>query len=64
LIFKEKTISGSGHPVGDTLGYVWNDAKNLYVKVDFTPDNTMDGGKDYTAIHIRQQDSVKTFKTA
>ncbi|MCK5808652.1 right-handed parallel beta-helix repeat-containing protein [bacterium] len=60
-LFSEKTVPGSGHPVGNTIGYVWNDAKNLYVKVDFTPDNTMDGGKDYTSVHIRQNSSVKTF---
>ncbi|HPS31451.1 MAG TPA: right-handed parallel beta-helix repeat-containing protein [bacterium] len=62
VLFNEYTVPGSGHPEGNTVTYVWNDDRYLNVKIDFTPDNTMDGGKDYTAIHIRQGDSVKTFR--
>ena len=32
--------TGSGHPAGYTYGWVSNDRRNLYVTIDFTPDNT------------------------
>jgi len=46
--FEEYSWTGTGHPSGYTYGWVRNDDKNLYVAIDFTPDNTMDGDKDYT----------------
>ncbi|HTG00113.1 MAG TPA: hypothetical protein VK654_05955, partial [Nitrospirota bacterium] len=48
--FKEYSQTGSGHPSGFTYGWVRNDEHNLYVKIDFTPDNTMDGDKDYAKV--------------
>jgi hypothetical protein len=52
-IFKEYSLTGSGHPSGYTYGWVGNDDRNLYVKIDFTPDNTMDGDKDYAKVYVK-----------
>ena len=63
-IFKEYSVSGSGHPSGYTYGRVSNDRENLYVTIDFTPDNTMDGDKDYAAVYVKTGDSIKEFKVS
>jgi hypothetical protein len=60
--FKEYSLSGSGHPSGYTYGWVSNDNKNLYVRIDFTPDNTMDGQKDYAKVYVKTRSSVREFK--
>ena len=62
--FKEYSVPGSGHPSGFTYGWVWNDGRNLYVKIDFTPDNTMDGDKDYAKVYVRTEGQVKEFKVS
>jgi hypothetical protein len=62
LIFKEYSKTGSGHPSGFTYGWVNNDDENLYVKIDFTPDNTMDGNKDYAKVYAKTDDGIKEFK--
>ncbi len=60
--FKEYSITGSGHPSGFTYGWVRNDNENLYVTIDFTPDNTMDGNKDYAKVYVKTAAGVKEFK--
>jgi hypothetical protein len=62
--FKEYSLSGSGHPSGYTYGWVSNDEKNLYVRIDFTPDDTMDGDKDYAKVYIKTAVGVKEFKVS
>jgi hypothetical protein len=62
--FKEYSRTGSGHPSGNTYGWVRNDEKNLYVKIDFTPDNTMDGGKDYAKVYVNTPKGLKEFKVS
>ena len=62
--FKEYSLSGSGHPSGYTYGWVSNDDKNLYVRIDFTPDNTMDGPKDYAKIYVKTTSRVREFKVS
>lgn len=62
--FKDYTIPDSGHPSGDTYGWVWNDDNNLYVNIDFTPDNTMDDDKDYAKVYILTDSGVKEFKVS
>jgi hypothetical protein len=59
--FKEYCSTGSGHPSGFTYGWVRNDDENLYVKIDFTPDNTMDGDKDYARLYVKTDQGLKTF---
>ncbi len=63
-IFKEYSLTGSGHPSGHTYGWVRNDDKNLYVKIDFTPDNTMDGHKDYAKVYVKTKSGVEEFKVS
>jgi len=60
--FKKYTAPASGHPEGYTYGWVWNDDKNLYVAIDFTPDNTMDGDADYTKVYVNTPSGVKEYK--
>ena len=64
LIFKEYSRTGTGHPAGYTYGWVSNDRENLYVKIDFTPDNTMDGDKDYAKMYVKTERGVKEFKVS
>lgn len=60
--FKEFSPSGTGHPSNYTYGWVWNDDRNLFVTIDFTGDNTMDGNKDYTKVFVKTDKGIKEFK--
>ncbi len=62
--FKVFAPTGSGHPSGITYGWVSNDEKNLYVTLDFTPDNTYDGDKDYAKVYVSTGREVKEFKVS
>ena len=62
--FKEYCRAGTGHPHAYTYGWVWNDKENLYVKIDFTGDNTMDGDEDYAKVFVNGQQKVKEFKVS
>ncbi len=59
--FKEWSKTGSGHPSNFTYGYVNNDEENLYVKIDFTPANTRDTGKDYAKVYVKTKQGLKEF---
>lgn len=63
-LFKEYVTPGSGHPAGFTYGWVRNDAQNLYVGMDFTPDNTMDGAKDYAKVYVKTDKGLRMFKVS
>ncbi len=62
--FSENPTVGSGHPQAPTTGWVMNDDEYLYVAIDFAADNTMDGGKDYTAVHVKGAEGMKTFRVS
>lgn len=62
--FEALSPTGSGHPTGYTYGWVSNDRRNLYVTIDFTPDNTYDGGKDYAKVYARGNGRVREFKVS
>ncbi len=62
--FNQYMRTSSGHPSGFTYGWVANDEDNLYVLIDFTPDNTMDGDKDYSAVYVNTEKGVKEFKVS
>ena len=62
--FKEFPRTGSGHPSDYTYGWVRNDEKNLYVALDFVPDNTMDGDKDYAKVYVKTLSGVREFKAS
>lgn len=55
---------GSGHPQRNVMTWVRDDGKNLYVAVDFLPDNTFDGEVDYAALYIDTPDGVKRFRSS
>lgn len=60
--FKVFVKTGSGHPSDYTYGWISNDKKNLYVIIDFVPDNTLDEGEeDYAKVHINTPKGVKSF---
>ena len=61
---QEYQVPGSGHPAGDTYFWVMNDDENLYVVMDFTPDNTYDGDKDYAKVYINTDEGIKEFKVS
>ncbi|MBS3951798.1 MAG: hypothetical protein KGZ88_02490 [Methylomicrobium sp.] len=63
-LFQEYSLAGSGHPSGYTYGWVRHDNENIYVKIDFTPDNTMDGNKDYAAVYVKTDRGIKEFKVS
>jgi hypothetical protein len=63
-IFREYSLTGSGHPSGNTYCWASNDEHNLYVRIDFTPDNTMDGEKDYAKVYVKTEEGVKEFKVS
>jgi len=63
-LFAEHSRTGSGHPSGTTYGWVRNDHKNLYVAIDFTPDDTMDGAKDYTKVYVKTDSGIREFKVS
>lgn len=63
-LFEALSATGSGHPTGYTYGWVSNDRHNLYVTIDFTPDNTCDGDKDYAKVYARGNGQVREFKVS
>ncbi len=60
--FKQHCLPGSGHPQGYVYGWVMNDDDNLYLALDVTPDNTMDGDKDYAKLYVNTIGGIKEFK--
>jgi hypothetical protein len=62
--FKVLCQTDSGHPDGFTYGWVRNDDKSLYVDLDFTPDNTKDGDKDYARVYVKTDAGFKAFKVS
>jgi len=61
---EEYCLPGSGHPPGFIYGWVMNDNQNLYVIIDFIPDNTMDGEKDYAKVYVNTDAGLKEFKVS
>ena len=43
---------------------MWNDDENLYVAIDFTGDNTIDGDKDYAKVYVNTGNEVREFKVS
>ncbi len=61
-LFAEYIPVGSGHPQGKTYCDVSSDGRYLHVCVDFTPDNTCDGDKDYARLYLKGADgAIRTF---
>lgn len=52
-ILKQWLRCGTGHPDGFVFIWMDSDKDYLYIRIDFTPDNTQDGDQDYTKILIK-----------
>jgi len=57
---KEFCISGTGHPSDDLLGWVGNDDRNLFIRIDFIGDNTRDGGREESRSRMRPECRMRT----
>ncbi len=62
--FKAFSKTGSGHPSDYTYAWLRNDADTLYVALDFVPDNTMDGDKDYAIVYLNTPAGLRHFKAS
>lgn len=62
--YREYVTPESGHPPGFIYGWVRNDDQNLYVAQEFTPDNTMDGDKDYAKVYVKTGQGLREFKVS
>jgi hypothetical protein len=54
----------TGHPPGATLGWVASDRDTLYAALEFTPDNTRDGAKDWASVHVARRGQVREFRVS
>jgi hypothetical protein len=61
-LFSTETLPGTGHPSAPTSAWASMEDGLLKVRVDFCPDNTLDGGKDYAAVHVKTPEGVKEFR--
>lgn len=62
--FSEWFVVGTGHPQGTTHGWVRDDGDSLYVAIEFTADNTIDGDVDYASVFARTPDGVREFRVS
>jgi hypothetical protein len=62
--FETYSRTGTGHPSGFTYGWVRNDDENLYVALDFVPDNTMDGAADYARVYVNTPSGIKQYEVS
>ncbi len=63
-LFTEFCEPATGHPDNYTYAWIANDENFLYAAVDFVPDNTMDGDKDYARLYVRTTRGVRCFKVS
>ncbi|MBW2285051.1 MAG: hypothetical protein JRF65_10680 [Deltaproteobacteria bacterium] len=63
-LFRAYSRAASGHPSGYTYGWVADTDSNLLVRIDFTPDNTMDGDKDYASVFVNTLAGLKVFRVS
>jgi len=63
-LFAEFCRPTTGHPDGMTYGWVANDRDTLYAEVEFTPDNTCDGNKDFSSVTVERNGQLKEFRVS
>lgn len=51
----------TGHPSGPIFTWAHDDGQQLYVTVDFTGDNTMDGDADWARVYVRTEAGLRQF---
>ncbi|MFN7989494.1 MAG: hypothetical protein U0529_18605 [Thermoanaerobaculia bacterium] len=63
-LFAVPSAPTTGHPEGTTWGWVANDCDTLYAAVDFTPDNTCDGDKDWAGVQVATASGIREFRVS
>jgi len=63
-LFAEYSRPTTGHPDGVTYGWVANDRTTLYAVVEFTPDNTCDGNKDWSSVTVERGGDLREFRVS
>ena len=63
-LFAEFCRPTTGHPDGVTYGWVTNDRDTLYAEVEFTPDNTRDGNKDFSSATVERNGQMREFRVS
>ncbi len=63
-LFRVASRPVSGHPAADATAWVKNDDENLYLALDFAPDNTMDGGRDWAEVAVRTPSGLRAFRAS
>lgn len=62
--FAERCTPTTGHPEATTWGWVANDRDTLYAAVEFTPDNTRDGEKDWAGVQVATAGGIREFRVS
>lgn len=62
LFINVHSTPGSGHPEGPTVVWVRDDGKKLYIALEFTSDNTVDGPVDYAKVYAVGPKGSKEYK--
>jgi len=63
-LFIEFCKPTTGHPDGLTYGWVANDRDTLFAEVEFTPDNTRDGNKDFSSVTVLRNGRLSEFRVS
>lgn len=63
-LFSEWFRVGTGHPQGSTFGWIQDDGESLFVAIDFTADNSIDGEVDYSAVYVNTPSGVREFRVS
>ncbi len=61
-LFNVHSVPRSGHPEGATMAWVKDDGEKLYIALEFTPDNTVDGPVDYAKVLAVGPKGSKEYK--
>ncbi len=63
-LFAESCTPTTGHPEAATWGWVANDRDTLYAAVEFAPDNTRDGEKDWASVQVAVRGGIREFRVS
>lgn len=61
-VFAQHCSTASGHPAAVIQASAGHADGCLRVRLDFAPDNTLDGDKDWAAVHVLTRHGVRTFR--
>ena len=61
-LFEQWSKPDTGHPAATVVGWAGSDDEHLYAALDFTVDNTVDGGRDWAELQVLTSEGVKAFR--